>query len=280
MAEGSYTNRMNLDTALTLLSETPAAPFDLAELALLIARDEYPSLDVESELAELDAMAHELRPRLLGPLASRVASLSRYLFHEQGFEGDQRDYYDPLNSYLNQVLIRRVGLPISLSILAVGVGTRAGLQVSGVGLPGHFVAKANLDGHEVIFDPFHGGRLLTTEQCEALVEEVVGTPFVATPEAREAVPAGQVAQRILTNLKGSYLRLRDFARAARVIGRIRQLCPDDVTQRRDLGVSLLQAGRPGRAIDELSAYLDVEPMDADAVREILEQAREEVARWN
>ena len=103
---------------------------------------------------------------------------------------------------------------------------------------------------------------------------------MATPEALEAVTAGQVAQRILTNLKGSYLRLRDFARAARVIGRIRQLCPDDVTQRRDLGVSLLQAGRPGRAIDELSAYLGVEPMDADAVRELLEQAREEVARWN
>jgi regulator of sirC expression with transglutaminase-like and TPR domain len=271
---------MNLDTALTLLSETPSAPFDLAELALLIARDEYPSLDVEAELAELGAMAHELRPRLLGSLAARVASLSRYLFHEQGFEGDQRDYYDPLNSYLNEVLIRRVGLPISLSILAVGVGTRAGLEVCGVGLPGHFVAKATRDGQEVIFDPFHGGRLLTTEQCEALVEQVVGTPFVATPEALEAVTAAQVAQRVLTNLKGSYLRRRDFARAARVIGRIRQLCPDDVTQRRDLGVSLLQAGRPGRAIDELSAYLEREPMDADAVRELLEQAREEVARWN
>jgi regulator of sirC expression with transglutaminase-like and TPR domain len=271
---------MNLDTALTTLSETPSAPFDLAELALLIARDEYPSLDVESELAELEAMAHELRPRLLGPLAARVGLLSRYLFHEQGFEGDQRDYYDPRNSYLNEVLIRRVGLPISLSILAVGVGTRAGLHVSGVGLPGHFVAKANLGDDEVIFDPFNGGRLLTAEECEALVEQVVGTTFHATPEALEAVMAGQVAQRILTNLKGAYLRRRDFVRAARVIGRIRQLCPDDVTQRRDLGVSLLQAGRPGRAIDELSAYLQVEPMDADAVRELLEQAREEVARWN
>src|SRR2546421_3705539 len=131
---------MNLDTALQLLSETPAAPFDLAELALLIARDEYPSLDVEAELLELAAMAHELRPRLRGRLAARVAALSRYLFHEQGFEGDRRDYYDPRNSYLNDVLIRRVGLPISLSILAIGVGTRAGLEVCGVGLPGHFVA--------------------------------------------------------------------------------------------------------------------------------------------
>ena len=271
---------MDLDTALELLSETPSAPFDLAELALLVARDEYPALDVEAELAELEAMAHELRPRLRGPLAARVAALARYLFHEQGFEGDERDYYDPRNSYLNDVLIRRVGLPISLSILAVGVGTRAGLPVFGVGLPGHFVAKAVHGGDEVIFDPFHGGQILTPRACESLVEQSAGVSFAATPEALAAVDAGQVATRILTNLKGAYLRRQDFARAARVIARLRQLCPGDVTQRRDLGVSLLQAGRPGRAIDELAAYLEREPMDADAVRELLEQARAEVARWN
>lgn len=271
---------VNLDVALHLLSETPAAPFDLAELALLVARDEYSSLDVEAELGELSAMAHEVRPRLRGPLAARVMALSRYLFHEQGFEGDQRDYYDPRNSYLNEVLIRRVGLPISLSILAIGVGTRAGLSVCGVGLPGHFVAKAVLEGDEVIFDPFNGGRLLSYQDCETLVEEAAGLTFAATPEALAAVNAGQVAQRILTNLKGAYLRRSDFVRAARVIGRLRQLCPDDVMQRRDLGVSLLQAGRPGRAIDELAAYLEGEPKDGDAVQELLAQARAEVARWN
>jgi regulator of sirC expression with transglutaminase-like and TPR domain len=271
---------MNLDTALTLLSETPAAPLDLAELALLIARDEYASLDVEAELGELGAMAHELRPRLRGPLTSRVAALSRYLFVEQGFEGDQRDYYDPRNSYLNEVLIRRVGLPISLSLLAAGVAGRAGLEVTGVGLPGHFVARASLGDEQVIFDPFNGGRILTLRQCEELVEQVVGTTFEATPEALEAVTAGQVALRVLSNLKGAYLRRRDFARAARVIGRLRQLTPEDVTQRRDLGVSLLQAGRAGRAIDELAAYLDAEPMDADAVRDMLGEARREVAKWN
>src|SRR5262249_29907973 len=213
---------MNLDTALELLRQTPSAPLDLAELALLVARDEYPSLDAAAELAGLEAMANELRPRLRGPLAARVAALARYLFHEQGFEGDQRDYYDPRNSYLNDVLIRRVGLPISLSILAVGVGTRAGLEVCGVGLPGHFVAKAVQGGDEVVFDPFNGGRTLTPQECEALVEQVAGVSFTATPEALAAVDAGQVATRVLTNLKGSYLRRQDFARAARVIGRLRQ----------------------------------------------------------
>lgn len=273
---------MNLDMVLTLLCEDPAAPLDVAEVALLIAQDEYTTLDIESELAELAAMAHELRPQLRGSLASRVAALSRYLFHEQGFEGDLRDYYDPRNSYLNEVLIRRTGLPISLSLLAVGVATRAGLTVQGVGLPGHFIAKAVLGNEQILFDPFHAGRVLTVEQCEALVEQTVGTVFTATPDALSAVSAGAIALRILTNLKGSYLRRRDFARAARVIGRLRQLCPDDITQRRDLGVSLLQSGRPGPAIDELERYIASEPvpMDRSTVQELLDQARAEVARWN
>src|SRR5436309_11218987 len=168
---------MNLDTALPLLAQNPCAALDVAELALLVARDEFPTLDVESELAELAAMAHELRPRLLGALPARVRALARYLFHEQGFHGNESDYYDPRNSYLNEVLIHRSGLPISLSILAMGVAARAGLEVCGVGLPGHFVAKAVWGGEEIIFDPFHGGRVLSERDCEALVEEVAGVSF-------------------------------------------------------------------------------------------------------
>src|SRR5262245_28993026 len=133
---------MDLDTALPLLAGDPAAPLDLAELAFALARDEYPHLDVESEVAELAALAHELKPRLRGGLRARVEVLCRYLFHEVGLEGNTRDYYDPRNSYLNDVLTRRLGLPITLSVVAVAVGSRAGLSVAGVGLPGHFIAKA------------------------------------------------------------------------------------------------------------------------------------------
>jgi regulator of sirC expression with transglutaminase-like and TPR domain len=273
---------MNLDTALSMLAQDPASPLDVAELALLVARDEFPNLDVEAELGELAAMAHELRPRLLGPLPARVRALAHYLFHEQGFHGNENDYYDPRNSYLNEVLVHRSGLPITLSILVMGVAARAGLEVVGVGLPGHFIAKALLDGQEVLFDPFHGGRVLTAADCEALVEKVVGAPFKTTPDALAAVPPGYIVLRLLTNLKGSYLQRRDFVRASRVIRRLRQLCPGDSSQRRDLGATLLQAGRAGAAIDELEAYLDGEPppMDASGIRELLMQARAEVARWN
>jgi regulator of sirC expression with transglutaminase-like and TPR domain len=273
---------MNLDKALRLLARDPAAPLDLAEVALLLARDEYPGLDVEAYLAELDGMAHEARPHLRGRLEKRVAGLCRYLFHDLGFRGNRDHYDDPRNSYFNEVLDRRTGIPITLSAVAMAVGRRAGLTVVGVGLPGHFVAKAVADGREVIFDPFHGGRVLSREDCEILVEKVLGVRFEATPEALRPVPPGPIVQRMLTNLKVLYLRRGDSGRAVRVLNRLRQLCPDDPLQRRDLGATLLQAGEPGKAISHLQAYLDATPgaADADAVRRLLDQSRGAVARWN
>jgi regulator of sirC expression with transglutaminase-like and TPR domain len=273
---------MDIDTALRRLAHDPSAPLDVAELALALARDEYPALDVEAYLGELAGMAHEARAYLRGGLEARVQGLCRYLFHDMGFRGNVGNYNDPRNSYLNEVLDRRTGLPITLAAVAVAVGTRAGLEVVGVGLPGHFVAKAVAGGEEILFDPFHGGRRLSPEQCELLVEQVTGAPFQATAASLEAVAAGPFVLRLLTNLKAAYLREADFTRAARVIERLRQLTPDDPLQRRDLGVSLLHAGQPGRAIDHLTAYLGARPdaIDADKVGQFLRQARGEVARWN
>jgi regulator of sirC expression with transglutaminase-like and TPR domain len=273
---------MKLDAALDLLARDPVAPLDVAELALYLAQDEYPALDVEAYLAELDGMAREARNYLGGSLEARVKGLCRYLFHEMGFHGNTRDYYDPLNSYLNQVIDRRTGLPITLTVMAMAVGARVGLEVAGVGLPGHFVAKAVENGREVIFDPFHGGRALTPEECGHLVQQVLGQPFVVDTFHLQALPLGLLVQRLLTNLKGVYLRTEDYSRAVRTIERLRQLAPGDVGQQRDLGAVLLRTEQPGRAIDHLRAYLAAAPEsdDAAAVREMLEQARTAVARWN
>ncbi|HEV3258200.1 MAG TPA: transglutaminase-like domain-containing protein [Gemmataceae bacterium] len=273
---------MDLDTTLDLLAFDPAASLDPAEIALHLARDEYPELDVEAYLSELAGMAHEARKYVRGDLAARVSGICRYLFHEMGFRGNVPDYYDPRNSYLNQVLDRRTGIPITLSVVAMAVGGRAGLNVVGIGLPGHFIAKAVDGQQEVLFDPFHGGRQLTPEECGRLVEQVTARPFQATPANLEATPLGLLVQRMLANLKTVYWRVGDFARAARVIDRIRQLAPHDVRQQRDLGVSLLQTGQAGRAIDHLAAYLRAIPDadDADAVRQLLDRARGAVAGWN
>jgi regulator of sirC expression with transglutaminase-like and TPR domain len=273
---------MNFDAALDLLARDPDSPLDLAELALQLARDEYPNLDVEACLSELDGMAHEAKAYLRGGLKARVEGLCRYLFHEMGFRGNTQAYYDARNSYLNQVLERRMGIPISLSVVAMAVGTRAGLEVFGVGLPGHFVVKAVAEGREILFDPFHGGRMLTVNDCENLVYQVTRQPFQATVAALQPVPVGLILLRMLNNLKGTYLRDGDFRRGIRVIERLQRLNPADPHQKRDLGVCLLQAEQPGKAIDHLMAYLTSVPTaeDAATVRRLLTKARSQVARWN
>lgn len=277
-----YNAAMDLDQTLQRLASEPTAAVDLAELALELARDEYADLDVEAYLSELDGMAHEVRRYLRGSLEAQVTGLCRYLFHEMGFRGNTRHYYDPRNSYLNQVLDRRTGIPITLCLVAMAVGRRAGLEVVGVGLPGHFVARAVAPECQIVFDPFHGGRHLSRDQCALLVEQTTGQPLPDDDDPVWCMPTGLIILRMLTNLKQIYLKAGDFGRAVRILGRLRQLVPDDPAQLRDLGTTLLRAGQPGKAIDHLAAFLHCQPDsgDAPAVRQLLDQARSQVARWN
>lgn len=273
---------MNLDYTLTLLACDPATKLDVAEIALCLAREEYTDVDVDGYLGELAAMAHDVRPRLRGGLPARVKALSRFLFHEMGFRGNTQAYYDPRNSYFNQVLDRRTGIPLTLSLVALSVGVRAGLTVEGVPLPGHFIARA-VEGDEVVlFDPFHGGRLLTPPQCSKLVEQVTGEPFEATADALGPAPTVLMLVRLLTNLKAIYLRDADFTRSLRIIKRLMQLLPNDPYQVRDLGAAMLHAGQPGKAVLHLERFLKLVPdaEDNDAVQHLLRKARAEVARWN
>ena len=274
---------MDFSTALAYLADDPDCPFAVEELALLVATDEYPDLPLRRCLRRLDELADRVRPHVRGSLAERAAALGEGLFGVGGFRGNGGDYYDPRNSYLNDVLDRKLGIPITLSVLATAVGHRVGLRVVGVGLPGHFVAKAlGDDGAEAVFDPFHGGKLLTASDCEALVERSTGIPFEATPEALAGTTPRGVVARMLTNLKGVYVRAGDWARVARVVERMRQLEPAEPVHHRDLGAALVQAGRYGSAIDHLEAYLAAAPdaNDRDAVADVLRRARAEVARWN
>ncbi len=273
---------LQLDAALKLLARDPAAPLDLAELALLLARDEFPDLDVEAHLNELAAMAREAAPYLRGHLAHQVQGLCRYLFHEMGFRGNQQNYYDPRNSYFNQVLERRMGIPISLSAVTMAVGSRAGLHISGIGLPGHFIVQAKGRGDEILIDPFHGGRILSLADCEVLVQQATGTSVEASPLSLEPIPLGLMLQRMLNNLKAIYLKSNDWPRSIRVLERLCQLCPEDVVHRRDLGVCFIRHGQPGKAIDHLRTYLEhaAEADDAEQVRATLNVALKTVAQWN
>ena len=273
---------MDLDPLLEQLARDPAAPLDLAEVALQLARDEYPQLDVEAYLGELTALAHEAKNYARGNFTARVDGLCRYVFHELGFRGNKKDYYDPRNSYFNQVLDRRTGIPITLSAVMMALGKRVGVTVVGIGLPGHFVVQCRGDEQDILIDPFHGGRRLALSDCEHLVQQATGVSFDAAHENLQPIPLGLMVQRMLNNLKGIYLQREDWARAVRVLGRLRQLNPEDIQNRRDLGVCLVRHGQPGKAIDHLQAYLRGVPEaeDAATVQQVLSAATKDVARWN
>lgn len=273
---------MDLSDILDRLAEDPKASIDLAEAALWIARDEYPRLDIEAYLSQLDGLAHEGRRYLGRTLESKVAGLSLFLFREMGFRGNHEHYYDPRNSYLNDVMDRLTGIPISLSLVAMAVGRRLGMHILGVALPGHFVAMAIEDKRRVVFDPYHGGVCLTAADCERLVRQAAGVEMQVNVAELEPASSAAVVTRILNNLKGCYLRRGDFPRAIRVIQRLRQVAPQDLVQLRDLGACWMQMGRPGRAIDHLELYLQLTPVgeDRETVVKLLNQARSEIAQWN
>jgi regulator of sirC expression with transglutaminase-like and TPR domain len=273
---------MNCTEALHLLADDPSAPLDAAEVALLLAADEYPDLDISGYLSRLEDMADRLRPRLHGSLEQHVRRLSSFLFDDECFTGNADEYYDPRNSYLNDVIDRRLGIPITLSVVAISIGQRAGLDVAGVGLPGHFIAKAVEGDAEVLFDPFHGGQILAWNDCERLVRSVTERPFALTRAALEPTPLGVLVMRMLNNLKQIYVQTQDFDRAARVIERQRQLDPRDMSLRRDLGVTMVQANQFAPALEHLKAYLDAVPAADDHadVKQLFRRVRAEVARWN
>lgn len=273
---------MNLDLVLADLSRDPDADHDLAAVALELAREEYPALDIAGYLDQIRDLARDARGHIGGGVREQAVGLCRYLFHEVGFHGNAKEYYDPRNSYLSDVLDRLTGIPITLSLVTIAVGQRIGLPLEGLGLPGHFVVQCRATEPHLFIDPFHGGRLLTPDQCEALVARVTGDAAPLGPVDFQPVSPALFLQRMLNNLRGIYLRADDSRRAARILSRLHQLCPGDVHVRRDLGLCLVRNRQPGLAIDHLATYLAAVPDsdDVEKVRFLLQAARREVGRWN
>ena len=276
---------MDLDTALPLLAGDPAAPLDLAEVALALARDEYPHLDVESELAELACMAREVKPRLRGGLAARVEALARYLFHEQGFAGNERDYYDPRNSYLNEVLERRTGIPITLSILYLEIGKRLGLNLKGVSFPGHFLVKLAVKRGQLVLDPFTGGEAQSESDLRQRLAQVL--PSGKAEQAQldrylEPATPRQIIARVLRNLKNIYTQTGKLEQALAVMHRMLLVMPESAEELRDRGFvyDKLECFRP--ALSDLQNYLRRKPDAADAaeIREKIVDLRQASSRLN
>ena len=239
------------------ITRLPDDEIDLARAALLVAANEYPLLDIEDELRALDSLAAGASRRLErrdDPLLC-LNTLSEYLFDEVGFRGNKEDYYDPRNSFLNDVLSRRLGLPITLSLVYMEVGKRLGVPIVGVGVPGHFLLR-HLEVQDLFIDPFNGGILLSEDECAERLNQVAQAPVPWDPGYLEPVGKREFIGRLIGNLKAVYLRRPDYAHALTVINLLLALHPESAYERRDRGLVHYHLGHHGEALYDLQRYLD------------------------
>jgi len=251
------------------------ASIDIAKAALLIATLEYPYLDAEHYLATLDALADRVRTILnvsptdtqlsetIAPLTV-IDAINKVLFEEEGFRGNEHDYYNPDNSFLNKVLEQRVGIPISLSLLYMEIGKRVGLLIEGIGLPFHFVVRYTLPTEILYIDPFEGGLLLSEQDCRERIRRFSHGKMARLPRHLfEPVRPKQMLVRMLGNLKNIYLHKEDYAKSLYISEYILLLIPDAAREIRDRGIIHLQLKHYAKALRDLKAYLKLEPQAYD-----------------
>ena len=241
------------------LASHPDEAIDLEEGAILIAAEEYPDLEVESVRRDLDALGEAARERLPDrtPHGERVAALNRFLFEEVGFAGAE-EYYDPRNSYLNDVLMRRRGIPITLSLVYMCVGRRAGIDTRGISFPGHFLVRCP-GPEEAIVDAFHG-RVLSREDCEVRFSGAAGATALFDPAVhlRDATPR-EILVRMLSNLQRIFAEAGDFERLLSCCDRILLLTPDEPQAMRERSMVYERLGWLAPAIADLDATLRLLP---------------------
>lgn len=250
--------------------ERPEEAIDLGHAALTIALSEYPELDCLEYLRRLDSLALEVTERS-GAEADAfrtLAALNFVLFSEQGFRGNRDAYYEADNSFLNRVIERKTGIPISLSVLYMEVGQRVGLNFAGVGFPGHFLVKTAIEDNEVIIDPFHGGEVKSPQHLDQMLRDMYGGKVGLRPEFLATVSKKQILQRMLGNLKAIYGRGEDWLKMLGVLDRLIILDPGLVEEVRDRGAVYLRLECYGQAKDDFETYLRLAPdaKDAAAIR--------------
>jgi regulator of sirC expression with transglutaminase-like and TPR domain len=262
------------------LAAGPDDRIDLAEAALLIAAEEYPSLDVAAYLRRFDELAAaasgEVRPGLAP--AEQIARLNHHLFVECGFAGNSDDYYDPRNSFLNDVLDRRTGIPISLSIVYSEVAQRLDLPVYGVSFPGHFLAKYVGDP-EIIIDAFFG-TVIGADECAQRLRGIYGDDAQLDPRLLRPAPAREILARMLSNLKQVYVQHSDFERALGCVDRILLLAPNTARELRDRGILYQRLECYAAALQDFERYLRLAPDDeaAHLIRDLLPELQRQAAQ--
>jgi regulator of sirC expression with transglutaminase-like and TPR domain len=265
----------------------PDEAINLGEAALLIAAEEYRDLDIASYLARLDQLAATLKRRLRPDIGSAdtIVALNRFLFEEHGFSGDAADYYDPRNSFLNEVLDRKRGIPITLAVVYIEIGRRIGLPVQGISFPAHFLVKCPLREGTVVLDPYAKGISLSFDDLKQRIKSLR-----KGVEPSRSVVAGALATasnkdilvRMLRNLKGIYSHHKEWLKALAAVDRIITAMPDSAEEYRDRGMFYANLECFRAALFDLQAYLKMLPVaqDADVVREKVIELQAVASRLN
>ena len=269
---------------LARLFQVPDERVDLGRAALLLARAEYPELDLNAELTRLDELAQRGRPHVRAelPAAARVDGLRAFLAGVCGFRGNEHDYHDPTNSFLNRVLDRRIGIPISLSVVYIEIGRRLGVPLFGVGLPGHFLVKYQDRERRMFLDPFHGGRTVTLSGCREIVERMYEGQVQFREDMLAAVEKRYILARMLSNLRAVYLEQRQLRKAVDIVEMLLALNPASADDLKMRGLLCYQLGRRGQSRQDLEAYLFLNPHASDAgqIKQVLQELKRVSARMN
>jgi regulator of sirC expression with transglutaminase-like and TPR domain len=272
----------NRSVPLSLLARLPRVAEDLlralnepgealAPAALAIAGVEYPALDAGPYLQRLERMGEAAAGRLQrhegGPASIRIATLNAYLYEELGFSGNREHYDDPRNSFLNEVLDRRLGIPISMAVVYLEVGRRAGLRLEGVNFPGHFLVRAPAgpaDMEDLIVDPFHSGALLSEVDCRHLLRQHLGEEAAFDHGLLSTATRQHIVVRMLVNLKRLYVRMRSFPQARATADLLLAVDPSALSELRDRGLLAYHMEDFAAALKDLETYLRLMPRGESA----------------
>lgn len=256
---------------------------DLIRAGLVIARTEYPDLEIEEYAGRVESLARRVAAQVSGCEQHTLGSLNRVLFDEAKLRGNREDYYDPKNSFLNDVLDRGLGIPITLSILYMEVAKRVGFPLAGVGMPGHFLLKHyGHDGHETLIDCFNRGDILSEQDCQIRLNEIYSGEITLRQEFLHPLSRRQILTRVLNNLKTVYLSTRNFRKALTIADLILVICPESAEELKQRALLRYSMGMQRLAAEDLEEYLKIWPSasDAEPVRQMCTSVRRMQALLN
>lgn len=257
--------------------DQPEEELNLARATLLVAREEYPQLPIEPYLVRLDLLAEEVLGRLGEETAPTIVLTEtiRDLFERRKLRGNRENYYDPKNSFLNDVLDRGLGIPLTLGVVLLEVGWRLGLKMDGVNFPGHFLVSFRGDAIRLLIDPFRGGQILFPDEAQKLLKRQHGMAAHLADSHLKRASKRDILVRLLFNLKGIYHRAGDYVRALAAVERILVVRPTASGQIRDRGYLLAKLNRPDEAVTQLETYLTFAPEagDADRIEALVDSIR-------